>query len=1020
MSVDLSALHCTERGSKQALFRLYFRKPGPSEACNHRYFHNIISVSVIFWAGPGQSTGCGLTEIRSVPWCTGMLSSAASQEQPSGQPSSRTLYACNGQCGDPDCSLAYAQVWRLRRHLLEDTMESHAFEQDASDASSDSEPGGATGADHASARGFDPMLDAAAQLYAYLDSSEHLQQAVIVRIFEATQAYVTAAVGCCLDSAGLSPSQTTVATTALDSLLSAALRMARNHPERPASQLRTRLTRLGFREPTAVHERTEPVSGGKVYEVCLVQDILQNLQDAAVAADVAAADRRWRTLAQQASGSPAIISEIEDGALFHERVLPVVKSLPPDALLMVGLPYMDDVDVCNSRGPSAGVHQQNMQYVTWLNVTRNARTALHNIRLTACCPTSLTHSSAGFAYVISDLGDSDNVGYSLGAQARRLQPGGPGAPFDLSGKVEALSHIRRLYVMFLFVEGDNKGLNEAFGFVASFHPSVFSLCRQCLDIRESAPVAANEGPITAKWRARQNCRGDVGKCGQVDRFMRKGLEGLRTPELFKELQHDVAALCQSDRGQEVARLIQLLGAANQLNLDGTVRPHGYSGVPGLVEHWDLTAPPEAMHDWLLGWTQQAGGAFVGLCALRKWASVAEVEEATDRYYANSGVRRPKTRLKAARFTTTWYDPCKDCKTDHVHTRKRLVLPGETKLPWNAADNLHWMLHSLGIYLLIPRVRRELCKAYAEMDAAVYAYVLHVEVLGRLCARRFVCSELPHLESAVGLALAKYKAVPEYVLLIGKAKLHGCTHTVLFILLCGPLRDWWCMRLEGKHQPLKALATRCNFLNVSCSVAHGAMRALAYWYSTNRFGSGGVRFLGDKLGHSLGLTSSPVISPEGLQLALADSPFLDPQVGAYYVTHWSRASCRSGGEYRRLDTVAMLHRGSAAGGGMRVYACLVLGALESHGALPGLPSCATVVVHALPQQISVGAHGEWSLNGTEAEIRAQLSSLAGQTVLLSLPLSTHHPDIELVPVVLCASPQRPLSGCTVVPRHSGFA
>ena len=802
--------------------------------------------------------------------------------------------------------------------------------------------------------------------------------------------------------------------------------MAQNHPECRNSQLRTRLAGLGFREPTAVHERVCSVSGGKVYEVCLVQDIRQQLvEDAAVAADVAASDGRWRTLAQQAGGSglPAVISDIEHGFLFRERVLPVVRSLPPDALLMVGLPYMDDVDVCNSTGPSAGVHQQNMQYVTWLNITPNARTAPHNIRLVACCPTSLTHDErAGFAFVISDLDDIDNVGYSLGAQARRLQPGGAGVPFDLSGKVEALSHIRRLYVMYLFLEGDNKGLNEARGFSGSFQPSVYSFCRQCLDIRDSAPVAASEGRITAKWRSRQSCRGDVGKCGQVDRFMRKGLEGLmRTPELFKELQRDVAELWQAGEGQEVARLLQLVGAASQLNNDGTVRPHGYSGVPGLVEHWDPTAPPDAMHDWLLGWSQQAGGAFVGLCAMRKWASVAEIEEATDNYYANVSMRRPKTRLKAARFTTTWYDPCKNCTTDHVHTRKRLVLPGETKLPWNAADNLHWMLHSLGVYMLIPRVRAELCKAYAEMDAAVYAYVLHVEVLGRLCARHFAVSELPPLEAAVGLALAKYKAVPEYVLLINKAKLHCCTHTVLFILLCGPLRHWWCMRLEGKHQPLKALATRCNFRNVSCSVAHGAMRYLAYWYSTDRRGSGGVRFLGDQLGHGLGLTCSPVISPEGLQLALAGSPLLNPQARAYYVTHWSRASCRSGGEYRRLDTVVMLCRGSAAGVGMRAFACLVLGALESHGAHPGLPSWATVVLHALVRQISVGAHGEWSLTGTESAIRTELSSLSsGQTVLLSLPLSTHHPDVELVPVILCASPRRPLTECTVIPRHSGFA
>jgi hypothetical protein len=52
------------------------------------------------------------------------------------------------------------------------------------------------------------------------------------------------------------------------------------------------------------------------------------------------------------------------------------------------------------------------------------------------------------------------------------------------------------------------------------------------------------------------------------------------------------------------------------------------------------------------------------------------------------------------------------------------------------------------------------------------------------------------------------------------------HTVSYILLCGPMRYIWCFRMEGKHQPLKAIAVRSNFKNVSKSPGAEAAARLA--------------------------------------------------------------------------------------------------------------------------------------------------------------------------------------------------
>jgi hypothetical protein len=197
------------------------------------------------------------------------------------------------------------------------------------------------------------------------------------------------------------------------------------------SPLAYRLKALGYIDRSLTHERKPPSSDKCCYDVDLVADLKQMLQnDSAVVADVAASQARWRALAAELTGAREadrrsaadVLTDVESGVLFRSRVLPVVDTLSPNELLMVGLAYMDDVDVTNDKGPSAGVHQQNMQYVMWLNLSPHLRLLTRNIRLLSCCNTSLTKakSKAGFPFVISDPTDETHARYSLASQARRL------------------------------------------------------------------------------------------------------------------------------------------------------------------------------------------------------------------------------------------------------------------------------------------------------------------------------------------------------------------------------------------------------------------------------------------------------------------------------------------------------------------------------------------------------------------------------------------------------------------------
>lgn len=72
-----------------------------------------------------------------------------------------------------------------------------------------------------------------------------------------------------------------------------------------------------------------------------------------------------------------------------------------------------------------------------------------------------------------------NAHCSLGSQARRLSTG---VDIDLR-EVKGLESFTRVRVLFLFILGDNKGLNEVFNFSGSFAPNVWAYCRHCLDCK---------------------------------------------------------------------------------------------------------------------------------------------------------------------------------------------------------------------------------------------------------------------------------------------------------------------------------------------------------------------------------------------------------------------------------------------------------------------------------------------------------------------------------------------------------
>ena len=83
--------------------------------------------------------------------------------------------------------------------------------------------------------------------------------------------------------------------------------------------------------------------------------------------------------------------------------------------------------------------------------------------------------------------------------------------------------------------------------------------------------------------------------------------------------------------------------------------------------------------------------------------------------------------------------------------------GETKLPFHAADSIHWVLHSIAIFMRIDTMRAQLCQSYETMDPAIRAWVMHVEVLGKVCAYRFKRDDIPALSAAVVSAVKAFRA-----------------------------------------------------------------------------------------------------------------------------------------------------------------------------------------------------------------------------------------------------------------------
>ena len=692
-------------------------------------------------------------------------------------------------------------------------------------------------------------------------------------------------------------------------------------------------------------------------------------------------------------------------------MLPWIHSLPDHVLALVGIPYMDDVDVVSDSSQSTGAHQQNMQYMMWLNLSPHQRSAVRNIRLVCCCPTTLTHDekAGGFNFVISDSSDSESVGYSLGAQARRLRRG---APINLEGAPAGLERYTEARAMFPFVMGDNKGLNEVENYSGNFGPKTWSICRHCMDIREA--VAATElagevaGPIWRKWVSRLQVRYQTGT-GFIQPEPGRGL--LRNPDLFDELCEDVKALCAAGEGTAIPRLLQVTGAQKQINPEtGEPIDHGYSGVACLSKHWDCTLPTDGMHDWPLGWSAQQGGGLISYLRHKGWASPGQLTDATCSHYRSLG-ERPPAPFKKAHYSMTLHPPngCKaTCKKAHVHVKRAFVVSGDTRLKFHAADSLHWVLHSIAILRRIPRVRQELDRDQTDVDPALLAWVLHVDVLSQLCAFRFERSALPRLERAVLRAVVAFKKVPEYTLLHKKAKLHFAEHIVTYISHCGPPRYWWCFRLEAKHQPLKALAVRSNFKNVSQSVAVGAMRSLAHWYSTEgRLPPNRCRKL--VLCSTQGLTASAVATQAVVdRLLLETASWHLPNTD---ILHWEEISMPTA-NFKRGQTM-VIRKGTPNMG-----LAIVCGVLQ-YTNRQNMQSYKLILHmhHKAITQPSEHQH-HWGVAGVCTTLPTALFDAKTRWHALDLPLGRHHPTVELILVHLTPCVQRPDTHTWLVPVHSG--
>ena len=260
---------------------------------------------------------------------------------------------------------------------------------------------------------------------------------------------------------------------------------------------------------------------------------------------------------------------------------------------------------------------------------------------------------------------------------------------------------------------------------------------------------------------------------------------------------------------------------------------------------------------------------------------------------------------------------------------------------------------------------------------------------------------------------------EYELLHTKAKPHFVTHTIFFILLCGPLRYWWCFRLEGKHQPLKRLAVLCNFHNVSKSVAEGSMRELAHWYSTADFRL--IQYadlVAASEGPAVGLGESAVLqaaaSSKLAQQLLAQGI---PTVGGSW-KHWGQV--KAAGLHFTRHHLMILRTVPEEGGETQLWPCSISGAVEFTPCpwLASAPKVNVLVVCVHTQPATEQSQGLWTITGPHERLLPRV--LEGSQIPYHLPLQSNHPQVEFIEVQPLPNPRAAQTETALFPLHSGHA
>jgi len=174
---------------------------------------------------------------------------------------------------------------------------------------------------------FTGCVDAAAHLLAALDSSEHLGIEATKRVVELLQPYALALVLATAQACGDTTAPETWSSMLSEHFTTTAMLAKRRDPGSPLAR---RLKNLGYEPPSETHERMHDDSGQCCYDVDLVADLLQMLQnDPGAAQDVADSQARWRVMAAETTGAMRadaahVLTDVESGILFRSRVLPVV------------------------------------------------------------------------------------------------------------------------------------------------------------------------------------------------------------------------------------------------------------------------------------------------------------------------------------------------------------------------------------------------------------------------------------------------------------------------------------------------------------------------------------------------------------------------------------------------------------------------------------------------------------------------------------------------------------------------